>query len=281
MSDEIIDLSQYARIPRLDTRGGLALVRKFLRSAPAERFPSARKKLVKVRAAALELQAESKLRARTKPSNLRPEDSRFDAAWSALRDRIASCLALSRAEDAETRKKADRILTLYFENGVQFVRLSFEDEWIASQELLERFDEEGNVALIDELAGKPFLPNVQAAHRVLGEALGLDGTPKKEAVGNTRGLADKLGGLSRAIFDYTRTLAGEVDLDDAASVAAFRHAVAGLDDYRARSSGKPSSEPETEADDTATPIPDVPGEPTEPVASDDDPDVGLEPEVKP
>jgi len=161
------------------------------------------------------------------------------------------------------RLRAEQLLLAYFPDGVEFVKLAYEAEWVHSAQLLERFDDEKVVADLEKLAGAAFLANVRSLHDKLGEALDLSGGTRGEKAASTTGLAEKVLALSAAIADYTRRYAGEVELDEPVSVAAFQAAMEPLDRHRASSgtSGKETTkDDDADADpiDPASPLPNLP-----------------------
>ena len=288
MADEI-DFLPYSRPPRLDATGGLAVARRLIKACPTAGFPSARKKVPAVREAALALQTEAKLRARTRPANMKPIDSALDTAWSAVRDRIAPWTWTTDAKLDAQRRLAAKMLASYFPDGVEFVKLAYEQQWVESEQLLQRIKEEGARDVLEELAGKPFLANLESAHAAYGDALDLGDEAAPKTAASPTGIAERVGKLSRAIFDYTRALAGDVDLGDPSSVAAFRDAVAPLDAYRARLSGGLEQDPETPLD-AIPPLPDAdpeelvtsarPGFPGGPALEPEKPEKPANPEKK-
>lgn len=225
----------------------------------SERKPSrsVARALRKLRGAAVDLQTELKVRGRTRPESLKPLDAAFDNGWTALRDRLECWTRVHGKSFERLRAKAEQLIASYFPDGVEFVKLAYEGEWVYSQQILERFEEEGAIPDIERLAGAEYLANVREQHAFLGAALGLSGKREAEEVASTTGVADRVTALATAIADYTRRLAGEVETEDAASVAAFQKAVKPLDDHRAAAVGgatKPTEEPV----DPATPIPPAP-----------------------
>ncbi|UJR84200.1 hypothetical protein [Sandaracinus amylolyticus] len=259
-----IDFQPYSRPPRIDALRGIALAIQLLRVAPARPSRPVARALRKVRSTAVDLQTEVKARGRTRPESLRPLDSAFDGSWSALRDRLAAWSKVQSASFERPRERAEQLLAAYFSDGVQFVTLAYEAEWVYGEQLLERFDEEGALADIERLAGAEFVANVREQQAALGAALGLTGKRGTEEVASTSGLAERVSALASAIADYTRRLSGEVETDDPKSVAAFRKAVAPLDAHRAAtapkaSGGETPSEP-AEPVDPSQPIPPAPEE---------------------
>ncbi len=241
-----IDFQPYSRPPRIDALRGIALATLLLRAAPSKPSRSVARSLRTVRSAAVDLQTELKARGRTRPESLKPLDVAFDNGWSALRDSLAAWTKVHGKSFEGLRARAEQLLAAYFPDGVEFVKLAYEAEWVHSQNLLERFEEERATADLERLAGAEILANVREQHATLGTALGLAGKRAAEEAASTTGVAERVTGLAHAIGDYTRRLAGEVETTDAASVAAFRKAMRPLDDHRAAAAaGGGGTTPET------------------------------------
>ena len=258
-----LDFQLYARPPRIDADGGIALVRRLVRAGYKGSSPATAAALVSVRGAAGALQEELKKRARTARTSLRPLDTAFDGAWTGLRDRLKAWGVLEDPDFVEDRQRAEQLLTSYFPDGLEFVKLSYEAEWVHSERLLERFSEEGAVADIDRLAGESFLRNVRSRHAKLGEALDLAGASSAERAASSTGLAERVNELASAIGEYMRLHAGEVRLKDPKSVEAFQLAMAPIDRHRASysSGGSAAAKDGAEDDEEEEPL-----DPTAPIS---------------
>jgi hypothetical protein len=187
----------------------------------------------------------------------RPADQRFDGAWAGLHGRLVAC---TRLIDGPEAARAGALLANLFPNGLAFVNLGYEAEWVHSRELLTRIKEEGHTAELAELAGQRFLDAVHKAHQGLGEALGLEGVQKVEA---SFMVGEQIVALSNAIAKYARLFAGTVV--DESTLAVFRAAMAPLDAHRenARRSGGETEEAEdvdaeTQGVNIDEPLPPVP-----------------------
>jgi hypothetical protein len=253
-----IDFQPYARSPRIDALGGVALAKRLLRVGYAGSTPGTVRALAKVRAASAQVEAALKTRARTTRTGLRPLDAAFDNGWSAIRDRLFAWTLVHDPSQESERARAEQLLASYFPDGVDFVKIAYEKEWVHSDQLLERFRDEAVLADLERLVGAPFLANARLQHERLGAALGLFGTDPaapadaESVSAGAASLADAVVALSMAIGDYTRRYAGEVDTDDPESVAAFRKAMAPLDAYRA-AGGAGKGEPTDEESDPVAP----------------------------
>ena len=257
------DFQPYVRPPRIDALGGIALAHRLIRTGYPGSNKTTARALAKVRSTAVDVQEEVKKRGRTARANLRPLDAVFDNGWSALRDRLSAWLLVADESEQKQRVRAEQLLAVFFPEGVGFVQLAYEAEWVHSQQLLERFSDENAVADVERLAGAAFLKNVRLQHERLGAALDLSGSTAGEKAASSTGLAEKVNALAAAIAEYTRRYAGEVDAEDPASVAAFQEAMLPLDKHRASggASGKETPkdvDAEDDPIDPAAPLPNLP-----------------------
>lgn len=259
---ETLDFVPYVTPTRFSNAWGVVLSIQLLRAAPETPPALARAALEKLREAALHSQSVAVDRLRASPENLKPIDARLDGGMAGLRDVL---VAKSRLTGTDVGERAARLVRQVFPNGVSFVLLGYNEEWVAAKSHLARIDEDGLAAEIDALAGPEFLPFIRAAHAELGDALGVGTTPL--AVSETTAVQDANLQLAKAIANYGRAMVAFVDEDDAESVAAFKQAMYPLDAYRraffARG-GAPGTPEEPVVDPEVSPtdpIPPVPGEP--------------------
>ncbi len=246
---DFLDVSLYVTPTRFSGLSGVFLARAILEAAPKKPSKRVRAALVGVRQSAEALRAASRERMRHVPRNIRPLDAALDAGWVGLREAIESKSRLTGSANAD---RAATLLATLFPDGTSFVRAEYREQWAASHLHLERIDEEDLADEIEAIAGADFLPYIRDAHAAFGDALGL-GAERPEAVA-TSAIATASSELAYAIAEYGRLLAGELERDDAASVAAFRRAMAPLDEHRRASSRargrstseEPAPEPEPE-----------------------------------
>jgi hypothetical protein len=253
---EEIDFTNYLRPPRISATSGLVLTVRLIRAAPLALPIQVQSALQGIHAAGKRLQDAVRSRQRRSVST-RPADQRFDGAWAALYGRLVACTRL--VDDPEGARAAILLADL-FPNGLAFVMLGYEDEWVHSRELLTRIAEEGHTDELAELAGARFLTAVHDAHKGLGEALGLEGTQKVES---SLMVGEEILALANAIAKYARLFAGTVV--DEPTLAAFRIAMAPLDAHRESNRRSSSGEDEDEQLDAEAPdvdleqpLPDVP-----------------------
>lgn len=255
-----IDFPEFIRPPRLSTDGGILLGIRLLKSKPADLDDNEKRALRGVRAAVLETQRVGKARARLRPENLQDEDERFDERWGAVYTQLGGW---ARLENDPRGEQARRLLASLFPDGLMFLTRSYGDEWVQSQERLQRIEEEGLEDSLVSLVHPDLLREVRKAHDALGEGLGVGDEPLPPL--ESRAMLDALRTLSLAISDYARVLAGRVERGDADSERRYLQAMAPLELFRA-SRGRGSGEDEV---DPSAPVPPADDGPV----VDDDPDV--------
>lgn len=255
MTIEFID---FIRPPRLSTEAGILLAIRLLNSKPVDLDEAEKRALRSVRETVLETQRVGKARARLRPENLQDEDERFDERWGAVYTQLEGW---ARLENDPRGELARALLATLFPDGLMFLTRSYGDEWVQSQERLQRIEEEGLEEDLVSLVHPELLREVRTAHEALGEGLGVGESPV--ALPESRAMLEALRDLSLAISDYARVLAGRVERGDAESERRFQQAMAPLALYRA-TRGRRSGEDEIE--------------PAQPVPGDEDPSVD-EPEL--
>ena len=222
-SPAFIELTSYGRPVRLSVTSGITLPTRVIKAAQAEPSPRVHASLEDIRSTTEVL--KELLVARQRRLNLRPIDHEFDGSWAGLFGRVH---AHTRVRTSPHRERAGELLTELFPGGLAWLKEGFEAEWIHAKTLLERIDQDGHAEELELIAGEGFLQWARDASAKLGEALGLGKSEPPRAPG----LAPALTAIAHAIANYGRILAGEVDLDDPASLEAFRLAVAPIDEHR-------------------------------------------------
>ncbi len=254
----LIDFQAYTSPARMDSNSGALVGIKLIKAAPEDPSMRLRAALAAIRAGTVRIQEVRAARSRIlKPENVRPYDQRFDGGWGGLHGMLAGLARFGGTPEAE---RAKNLITSLFANGLGFLTLSFEAEWLHGQVLLQRVDDEGLAEEITALTHPIALPYVREATSALGEALGLG--EKNIEPPLAASLADAIDAQSTAVAKYMRVLAGETDDDDPSSVARFLKAAAPIDwlrAYHARSP-KPTAEGPSEDSDPDAPVPPTPGE---------------------
>jgi len=250
-----IEFIDFIRPPRLSTETGILLAIRLLNSKPVDLDEAEKRALRSVRKTVLETQSVGKARARLRPENLKDEDERFDERWGALYSHLEGW---ARLENDPRGELARALLATLFPDGLVFLTRSYGDEWVQSQERLQRIEEEGLEEDLVSLVHPELLREVRKAHDALGDGLGVGDEPLPPL--ESRAMLDALRKLSLAISDYARVLAGRVERGDAESERRFLQAMAPLEVHRA-TRGRGSGEDEVD--------PSVPPADDGPVVDDD------------
>jgi hypothetical protein len=255
MSD--FDWSSYTRAPVLDVSGAVALGHALLSAAPKQ-APDAVKSAAKiVRRDVGELQRAWRTSQPPKAEDPRPLDTRYDGAWSALRDRIAATAALPAEEHQDDIARAEVLNDVLFPTGADFLKLPYVKQWAEADKRIAAVAERGLRKDIDRLAGAPYWSQIEALHKTYGDALGI--TKSKESAPSATKLLEPLRTAQRAIANYLMQVAAAASHDDA-FVEQARLALAPVDATREASARRATS--------TDTPPPVTPDTPLPPEATD-------------
>lgn len=227
MSDDF-DPTPYVRPPVLDVASGVALGVALLSAMPKDAPEGVRKAAKKLRSATVDLQQAWTANGRAAPIDKRPADIRVDKAWGALYSRLDAYASLP-ANEHKRAKRAAELLDVIYPDGLHFLTLPYNAEWAEGEKRLKLIEEDELKAELDELAGPEFLAEVQKAHRLYGEAIGVT---KHEGDGKPVNLVDPLRVLGRAITQYALQVIALVD-DTAASAALVKRALQPIDEHRA------------------------------------------------
>lgn len=264
----------YTKPVRMHARGAVVLGTRLLRSAPKKPSKAVKACLVDLEIALADIKAHRSEQAGAPRPNLRPLDRSFDSGWVALRARVEPWLSNDHPDAAPLREAAGRVMGAYFALGLGFVQLSYDKEWVESNERIERWKKDP--ALRKELvlvAGEAFVANVEYQHQRLSEALDLTGERAAKAP-DPRALAEAVEAFADALSEYIRVFGGEVNTKSDASIAAFVQALAPLEAYRA-SQATGAREEDSEDEDPPSPSEEEPKDDT-PAPPEEDPE---EPEV--
>lgn len=140
---------------------------------------------------------------------------------------------------------------------MSFLLRSVEQQYLESHNLLGRIEAEGLEEELGALSDPALLREVRAAHRALGERLGVGREPV-ESVGSSA-LRDAVRALALHVSEYVRTLAASVGLDDEAGEARFLAAIEPLRLYREqRAVGRTVIEDDEDVDLDTEPDPEEP-----------------------
>ena len=129
-------------------------------------------------------------------------DAKLDASWRGLYYLLQAFTELEHNQSAKAAKAKSLLAKLFPADSLSFIRLSFNEEWSASQARLSTIDE-ALAGALDELGATPFVESLRADHQAYSEMLGLEGKhePKEEVTAYLEARA-----LREAIQDYVFTL---------------------------------------------------------------------------
>lgn len=242
--------------PRISAAGGIVLVKRLLISAPDDLTVREQKALSRTRDQAVDVQRIMKLRARLMPVNMQVVDRELDGWWGAVYDQVG---AWTRVPSHPNYLEATSLKATLYPKGLSFTNMKFEVQWVESNVRIERIDEESLKSRLEALIHPALLPLLEQAHWAFGEKLGV-GETEVEIPDSTE-LIESMRDLSFLIGNYARVLSAQVDIDDDASIARFKKAVAPLTRHRKENGSTPSKKGDVPAvvdDDPETPIPEPP-----------------------
>jgi hypothetical protein len=250
MSD--FDWSSYTRAPVLDVSGAVALGHALLSAAPKQAPDAVKSAARNVRRDVGELQKAWRAAQPAKAQDPRPLDTRYDGAWSALRDRIAATAALPAEEHQEDIARADVLNEVLFPTGADFLKLPYVKQWAEADRRIATVAERGLRKDIDRLAGAPYWSQIESLHKTYGSALGI--TKSKEPATSGTNLLDPLRTAQRSIANYIMQVAAAASHDDA-FVEHGRLALAPVDAVRAASAKRTGTAETPPAVTPETPLP--------------------------
>lgn len=224
-----IDPAPYLRFPRLDAEGAVSLAQILLRRTPRRASPQVRRAAATVEAAVVELKSKRKQQIAplvVKP-DARPLIRDLGAAWRAIRNRLVAWDAAPERSVERTRARA--IHAVLFRNGLDFTQVTFVNQHTESQQRIELIDERGLAEDLTALVGEYFVALLRAAHREVGDALGITKTtaPVVPVL-----VTESLLALGDAVGDYAMQLLA-VATDDAEMRDEVLIALAPIVEFRA------------------------------------------------
>ena len=240
----------------LDVAGAVALARSLLSVTPKDGPPAVRSAARAMHKAATGLQTTWRASAPAKSDDVRPLDTRYDNAWSALRDRLSATASLPEDEHPDAGR-AEALLTVLFPTGADFLKLPYAKQWAECDK---------RIATIAETKAQPrgrrarrlrLLGTDPEAPPAYGDALGI--TKAAAAQPTAASLMEPLRTAQRAVAAYLLQVAAAAAHDEAFEPIAKR-ALAPVDDTRIAASRRRAAGKKVapEPDTTDTPLPAAP-----------------------
>ena len=243
------EAQSYTTIPELDVGGLLALGTALANAVPRPLPDELRRPVKKLRAAVTALLEASAVLPKS-AADREAADRRVDAAWEALHARLHAYDELPHDRYPEVIEARAIVATL-FPDGLSFLTLPYNAEWVESDKRLRAIDEGAMAASLDRLAGAIFLEEARQAHAAYGEALGIATMRVSLTSAQLVGPAET---PRKAVQRYARAMVGLVDEDELITVAMAETALRPLLEARevkaaadagdaANAAAKPSSDP--------------------------------------
>lgn len=237
-----LDPFSYIRIPNLDVAGGLSLAKTMLLLAPKSSSSAVRKAASAVENAVVAL--EGKWTRQVELSrDLRPWARRSAAAWSAVRDRLATYESF--AEGNSERIRAMKIHDLLFGEGLDFLTLTFPRQHAESERRIKRIDERGLAKELEQLVGARFVAALRAAHQAFGDVLGIS---KPVVPATPVFVVEELRALTDAISEYALQLLALAS-NDPEKREAVAIALSPIDEFRAAAARRTVADEDEEEDE--------------------------------
>ncbi len=194
---ELIDPTEYLRLPRIDAAAARSLGRMLIMLAPKRAGADARAALEELHDRLAQLDAAWVTQAEVaKRPDARPHDRRVDALFGAVRDRLEHYRVLTESRD---RSRALEILETVFADGLGFLRLSFAQQHAEGERRLALIKKHDLKRDLEQLVGKRFVDELYEAQTAYGAVLGIT-APVDPAPASTR-IAEPL----RAVFESIGT----------------------------------------------------------------------------
>jgi hypothetical protein len=254
-------LHPYLQRTRFAAAEGLAITVKLLNSAVAKPTPQMVEALAEMKASADALEAITLDRLVNAPSSVRPLAIQLANVHVGLREVLD---AHARLEPVDGSGPATKLVRAMYPHGTSWVKNGFEDVWARSRNILSMIDAQDLEPKIRRVAGDAFVPSLRAAHANFGNAMGVGNTAPE--IIDTTAVSASIDVLADSFVEYGRVMVGWLDWKDAKKVAAFRRAMAPLDEHRRNMTvggTRTDAEPGVTDDEIADPS--EGGEPTPPV----------------
>jgi hypothetical protein len=181
-------------------------------------------------------------------------------AWFAVYDALNAASRLP-GDKKDRGPRSGALRDVIFPAGTDFSSDDANTVLGASDNILNRIEADDVKEQLDQLIAKDFIIAARKAHEALGDAI-----VAQSAANNEAPLVEAKQAFMDSLFDYTRSLAGDVRHDDQESIDRFFSAVSCLDSVRiTRANGNDEDDDEGNDEDETDPTP------TDPTPTPSDP----------
>lgn len=249
------DPSQYTRLPPyLDNPTTLALGKQLVAASASLTAPSIkRSRQTLVKATQLMADAMVDTLGLESPASKRPVDLAADHSWSGVNLRLLGWLELP-AQDYPEVAQAQAIHSKLFPDGLRFTQLEYGAQWVEADSRIAWLKQSGQLPVLEQLCGKPFVTELLRAHTAYGQMVGTD--PKKRAQPAKRpDLAMLRKRVQQAILAHQIQLVAQRVSGDAEEQAAAQAALRPVDEYREKLTPSRAARPESPSPDAPVPSP--------------------------
>lgn len=242
-----INVALYVRLPNFNIANGIHLAEMLIAACPND-VPAfvvnAQKKLkATVKDAREALEIRKREEGALSEDDRRLLDQEADHAWAGLRQRLLGYTMLPHDQFEQAKQAQDVLTTLFGNEGLSFLGMSYPEQSVAMTTLLERIDNEKLEKAINTLCGPEFLKHLQSIvprYRTMVEQQWLRTT------GSKINLREHTQALSTSILNYTSKVIAMLDESDASSIEKVQEMFRPIDKMRAHTSTRKTHETETD-----------------------------------
>jgi hypothetical protein len=246
------DWQPYTRTPILDVPSAVALGHALLSAVPKPAPDAVKSTARNMRRDVGALQKAWASQPADKREDPRPLDTRFDGAWSALRDRLSAATSLTAEDHSTDAERAAELLQSLFPTGADFLKLPYAKQWAESDKRIRIVRDQGLQPDIERLAGAAYWKQVETLHQAYGDVLGI--TRDRQPAPAPTNLLDPLRDAQRSIGNYVLQVAAAASHDASFAPRAER-ALAPVDAMRDASARRASPAPSVPPVTPTTPLP--------------------------
>ena len=253
-TEQEFDPSRYTRLPPyLDNATTVALGRQRLASSAGVAGPAITRSCgVLQRAVQLLANGMADSVGLDPPGPKRPIDQAADHSWAAVELRLLGWLELPPQDHPEVFH-AQILHGKLFADGLRFTQLEYGAQWAEAESRISWLKMSGQLPLLEQLIGKPFVAELLSCHIAYGQMVGAD--PKKRTVPAKR---PDLGALRKraqqAILAHQIQLVALCVSGDPTEHAAAQEALRPVDEYREKLAPTKSAKKEDPESPAPTPV---------------------------